>query len=336
MNAHHSLPSAEAIQRVTTRLIIEFLIKAVCSDARAHGGSLERSLTYFSIQHANVEHLSRDATLAWTYADDYPPDEVRRPISVHALAQAMAASPETTRRRVAALIADGACVKVDGRGVIVPRRHLATAEIRSQRLEVLTAFDEMIEALGQIGFDFSALVRPRAHAAAVAPRGGEPAPVLLVSRIINAYCLKVILDGIPLHGDFVAGVLFVLIMADNIRHITHDPELAWRYAGANDAPPDEFRIPVSVRQIATQLGMPYSTVQRQLSKMTEKGFCQRKEGGYIIHNASMNRPEILANGLRMHLWFLAMLGELTALGLDFSDWTPICSRGAAARGVVHA
>jgi DNA-binding transcriptional regulator YhcF (GntR family) len=336
MNAYHSLPSAEAIQRVTTRLIVEFLIKAVCGGARAHGGNLERSLTYFAIQHANVEHLSRDATLAWKYADEYPPDDVRRPISVHALAQALAASPETTRRRVAALIADGACVKVDGRGVIVPVRHLTTAQIRAHRLEVLTGFDEMIGALGRIGFDFSALVRPRARTAAATPRGREPAPVLLVSRIINGYCLKVILDSIPLHGDFITAVLFVLIMADNTRHITHDPELAWRYAGANDAPPDELRSPVSVRQIATKLGMPYSTVQRQLVKMAEKGFCQRRDGGYIIHNASMNRPEILANGLRMHLWFLAMLGELTALGLDFSDWTPICSRGAAARGVVYA
>jgi DNA-binding transcriptional regulator YhcF (GntR family) len=170
----------------------------------------------------------------------------------------------------------------------------------------------------------------------MALRSGEPAPVLLVSRIINGYCLRVILDGIPLHGDFVTGVIFVLIMAGNTRHITHDPELAWRFAGAQDVPSDDLRIPVSVNRIAADLGMPYSTVQRYLSNMTKKGFCERRGGGYIIHNASMNRPELLANGLRMHLWFLTMLRELAALGLDFTAWTPISSRGSARRGTVYA
>jgi DNA-binding transcriptional regulator YhcF (GntR family) len=335
MNAYRSLPSAEAIQRVTTRLVLEFLIKAVCSSARVHGGSLARSLTYFAIQHANVEHLSRDPALAWRYADDYPPDDIRRPISVHALAQAMGASPETTRRRVADLIADGACVKIDSRGVIIPVRHLMTDEIHAQRLEVMTAFDEMIAALNHIGFDFSSLVRVRPNLS-VAPPSGEEPPILLISRIINAYCLKVILDGIPLHGDFVSAVIFALIMSGNTRHITHDPDLAWRYAGAQDVPPDDFRTPVSVRQVARDLGMPYSTVQRQLSKMTERGLCQRQGGGYIVHNAAMNRPDVLANGLRMHVWFLAMLGELAALGLDFSAWTPISARGAARPGAVYA
>jgi DNA-binding Lrp family transcriptional regulator len=335
MNAYRSLPSAEAIQRVTTRLILEFLIKAICSGARVHGGDLPRSLTYFAIQHANVEHLSRDPALAWKYADDYPPDEVRRPISVHALAQAMGASPETTRRRVAALIADGACVKADNRGVIIPVRHLMTDEICAQRLEVMTAFDEMIGALNHIGFDFSALVQVRSHPANVSGTG-EAAPVLLISRLINGYCLKVILDGIPLHGDFVAGVLFALIMIGNTRHITHDPELAWRYAGAHDVPPDEFRTPVTIRQISADLGMPYSTVQRQIQVMTERGVCQRQGGGYIIHNATMNRPEVLANGLRMHVWFLAMLGELAALGLDFSAGKPLSQYGESRLGTVYA
>jgi len=333
MDAYLSVPSAEAIQRVTTRLVIEFLIKAVCSGARVHRGSLARSLTYFAIQHANVEHLSRDPALAWRYADDYPPDNVRRPISVHALAQAMAASPETTRRRVAELIADGACVKVDNRGVIVPVRHLKNDAIRAQRLEVMTAFDEMIAALNNIGFDFAALVRSPTP---LRIESGEPAPVLLVSRIINGYCLKVILDGIPLHGDFITGVIFVMIMAGNTRHITHDPELAWRFAGAHEAPSDDLRIPVSVNQIAADLGMPYSTVQRYLSNMTKRGLCERRGGGYIIHNGSMNRPEFLANGLRVHLWFLAMLRELAVLGLDFTAWTSITSRGTARPAIVYA
>jgi hypothetical protein len=34
----------------------------------------------------------------------------------------------------------------------------------------------------------------------------------------------------------------------------------------------------------------------------------------------MTRPEILQHGLNMHVWLVATLGELAALGLDFRHW----------------
>jgi hypothetical protein len=50
----------------------------------------------------------------------------------------------------------------------------------------------------------------------------------------------------------------------------------------------------------------------------------------------MSRPELLANGLRVHLWFLTMLRELAALGLDFSAWTPLTPRGTTLPATVYA
>jgi DNA-binding transcriptional regulator YhcF (GntR family) len=177
MNVDQSLSAATAIQRVTNRLALEFMLKGARIGGWAHGGNLNRSLTYFAIQDANVEHLSRDPKLAWTYADDYPPDNVRRPISVHALAQTLNFSPETVRRHVLALIEEGACDRIEGQGVIIPKRHLMTPKIQGQRMAIIAAFNQLISDLNAIGFDFAA-APPRNSSISEAVRNRNTAPVL--------------------------------------------------------------------------------------------------------------------------------------------------------------
>jgi DNA-binding transcriptional regulator YhcF (GntR family) len=254
MNVDQSLSAATAIQRVTNRLALEFMLKGARIGGWAHGGNLNRSLTYFAIQDANVEHLSRDPKLAWTYADDYPPDNVRRPISVHALAQTLNFSPETVRRHVLALIEEGACDRIEGQGVIIPKRHLMTPKIQGQRMAIIAAFNQLISDLNAIGFDFAA-APPRNSSISEAVRNRNTAPVLLITRLINAYILRVLMDGIRVLGDFPTNVIYGMIMAINTRHITFDPKLTWRFAGADQTPPDDFRTPVSIRQLAAELGM---------------------------------------------------------------------------------
>ncbi len=322
MNVSSAISAGQAIQRVTTRLSLDFMLKVICRAAQAHDGNLDRCLAYFAIQHANVAHFSRDPDLTWAYATKFPPDEARRPISVHALAQALAFSPETTRRYVNTLINEGACERVEGKGVIVPVRYLTGENAASQRYAAMASFNELITSLNAINFDFETISVRAAPIPARFDIEQDELPVLLISRLINGYILRVLEDSVRTHGDFSIAVIFALIITLNTRHIAFDPELAWKFAGADQAPPDDLRRPASIAQIAAELGMPYSTANRKVMIMVERGLCHFQDKGLIVRTETMGRPDLMERGLNMHQWLMSTLGEMMALGLDFRHWRP--------------
>ena len=299
-------------QRSVTRLVLDFFTTVLRITARIQDGNLHRGLVFLAISHASIEHLPQDAVLAERYKS-VPPDALRRPISVNALAQTLSLSAETTRRHVQALIQRGDCVRVGALGVIVPHACMVSAPIRQANVEILAAFEKLLADLRSIGFNLQQFNAPQGPGKIAADGGGASPPALLVTRLVNHYILRTLLDGIPVHGDFLRGALFVTVMSANSRHIAYNPKLAWRYATADEAPPDELRKPVSIRQIAVDLDLPYATAHRNMMKMAADGICIRQTGGWIIPTAVLQRPAYLANGFRIHQWFIAMLKELFAL-----------------------
>ncbi|MFZ4607433.1 MAG: hypothetical protein ACOYM5_14370 [Caulobacter sp.] len=91
------------------------------------GGDIIKSILFISIVHANTEILRRmDASAhAFAVAEGTPPDEMRQPVSVYALAKSLSMPYETTRRYVARLVEEGLCIKVVG-GILVPGSVLST------------------------------------------------------------------------------------------------------------------------------------------------------------------------------------------------------------------
>ena len=65
---------------------------------------------------ANISYIDQQSETSARYAslDHAPPDALQRPVSVLALAGSLGLPYETTRRRVAALIEAGRCVRVKG------------------------------------------------------------------------------------------------------------------------------------------------------------------------------------------------------------------------------
>ena len=298
-------------QRIVTRLVLDFFLAVLRITTRIQDGNFHRGLVFLAISHASVEHLPQKADLAGLDDSDVPGDALRRPISVNALAQTLSFSAETTRRHVQALIQRGECVRVGALGVIVPHACMVSPKVRQADIEMLAAFEKLLADLSAIGFNLQQFAAPQRPAAPDAPNRTPPA--LLVTRLVKHYILRTLLDGIPVHGDFMRGALFVAVMSGNSRHIAYDPKLAWRYATADEAPPDEIRKPVSIRQVAKELDLPYATVHRNLMKMAADGVFIRQGGGFIIPKAVVQRPAYLASGLRMHLWFVGMLKELFSL-----------------------
>lgn len=120
--------------RLALRASTRFFLKSVDLLARAVGdGDILRGVIFLAVVDANTRHLKPSDPAAQAYANtrDSLPDDLRRPISVHALALELSLPYETTRRHVNALIKQGLCRRNDS-GIYV------TAEILAGKAMTLT------------------------------------------------------------------------------------------------------------------------------------------------------------------------------------------------------
>ncbi len=97
---------------------------------------------------ANVEHITREPALARRFAGEHtpPPDSLREPVALRALARSIDFPFETVRRRVAALSEQGLVVAT-GLGVVVPTRVLQDARHLANNRRIEAHFDRMLNAL---------------------------------------------------------------------------------------------------------------------------------------------------------------------------------------------
>jgi hypothetical protein len=116
--------------RLAIRLSTEYILRSIDLMTKVVGGDLVKGLIFLAIVQANTQHMLTDEHLAQAYseADEMPPDDNRRPVSVHALSVSLGIPYETTRRYVNKLLADGYCQRVR-RGLVVPGDVLAKPEM---------------------------------------------------------------------------------------------------------------------------------------------------------------------------------------------------------------
>lgn len=107
--------------RLALRASTRFFLKSVDLLTRAvSDGDILRGVIFLAIVDANTRHLRPADPVAQSFAGtaDRVPDELRRPISVHALALDLALPYETTRRHVNGLIDQGLCERIEA-GIVV-------------------------------------------------------------------------------------------------------------------------------------------------------------------------------------------------------------------------
>ncbi len=107
--------------RLALRAATRFFLKSVELLTRAvSDGDILRGVIFLAIIDANTRHLRPADPVARSFSDstDRVPDEMRRPVSVHALALELSLPYETTRRHVNALIEQGLCGRVEA-GIVV-------------------------------------------------------------------------------------------------------------------------------------------------------------------------------------------------------------------------
>jgi hypothetical protein len=144
----------EQLVRAAIRLVANYLLRNVEVMSEAADGDLMGALIFAAIVQANVRPISNDPKLAKTYGqmDSIPPDELRSPVSVNAVAESLKIPYETTRRHVNKLIKDGWCVKVGTRGVIVPASVIASPTMLKAGMQQYSHLMHFLGQLRDIGF----------------------------------------------------------------------------------------------------------------------------------------------------------------------------------------
>jgi hypothetical protein len=296
--------------RVTSRLTAAYLLDTV-SIVRAEGHVLDTLLASAIIQ-ANVAEIQQHADLQVQYAesDALPTDEMRRPVSMNALAASLGVPFETVRRRVGAMVKSGHCAFVDG-GVIVPTAVLAQPQYYVQAFhgyERLRAFYYQLRDLGLL---------PDLPPPSVDLAGGT-FPVRAVSRLAGSYVLRIVellgSAGNLAEGDLVDALILLEVFRSNVEHVPPDQRGGEGFE-TGDMIRDDQRRPVAVSALAHKVGLPLETVRRRVAALMARGACRRVSGGLIVPAEVLANP-VLHRSLAGNAANLARLfGSLSRLGV---------------------
>ena len=142
--------------RAMLRVIVEMVMRGVDMLGSLRGDDFLYGLIYTAIWVigarqiiATTENLKYGALL------QPPPDEIVRPVTVHALAQALHVPYETVRRSANRLVSDGVALRMGNKGLIIPRAQHDKPEAYAT---VRRGYNNLVRAIGDLhraGFDFS-------------------------------------------------------------------------------------------------------------------------------------------------------------------------------------
>jgi hypothetical protein len=248
-----------------------------------YGRDVIDGLLIAAISQANVAQITRSPDLQLRYAtvEAVPPDEIRRPVSINAVATSLHIPFETARRRIAALAKSGRA-QIGPAGVIIPTAPLISPTYRIAVEANSRLVSTLYQRLRHIG-----LLRdlPRA----VTPYEGDAPPHRLVIRLSSDYVLRLAEPVTQNMGDLVAGLILMDVIQANTEHLPDD-ERGESALDPNGFLPDHRRRPVRVAFLSERLGIAQETVRRHLARLIEEDRCERTPDGYIVPSRVLARP----------------------------------------------
>lgn len=310
--------------RVAARLANGFALDLI--KLTGFGRDVIDGLLLAAISQANVARITRDPVLQRTYAtlDQPPPDHLRRPVSVSAIANSLGLPYETARRRISALIELGALVKV-GRGVILPLAPLNSPFYRMAASANFNLLKNLYFRLRAIGL-LEDLPKPTGP-----PFAPEAPPVRLVIRLSSMYLLRLAEHTNRLLGDMVTTLIMMDLVQANTEHLA-DAEGA---SPAEDGSAGGFvtdgrRRPVRLATLAERLGIPQETVRRRLGRLMATGNCEKTPDGYLVPSRALAQDAVIRLMVDNKSHLYRLFGTLAEFGV-LSEWESEVTRlrGAA-------
>ena len=297
--------------RVAARLANGFALDLV--KLGGFGRDVIDGLLLVAISQANVAQITRDPDLQRAYAtlDQAPPDELRRPVSISAIANSLKIPFETARRRITTLTELG-LLKAERRGVILPQAPLSSPFYRLGAEANYRLVRNLYDRLRGIGL-LEGLPRPDGPAF-----DPQHPPVRLVIRLSSSYLLRL---AEPLSA-YIGDLVTALILMDVIHANTEDwPDSEGGEADVGWSPEgfvaDQHRKPVNATTLAQRLGIPQETVRRHLARLLERDQCEHVADGYLIPARVLARGPFVqfmtVNQLNLHRLYtsLAEFGVLS-------------------------
>lgn len=295
----------------TTRASVRY-IRDTVQISRGDGDLLD-PLIFTAILDSNMAPVNRDPQLQVFYGGDISaPDELRRPVSINAVAQSLRLPFETVRRRVSGLAARGACV-VDSRGVIVPYAAVMApgyVAIQRARYDRARQFYQTLKTVGAL---------PDAGPAYPHAPTAQPL-VRAANRALSAYMLRVSNDLIALTGDALSSLILVELALQNTDGLAAAELPAWA------ARPAPHARPVRIAALSQGLRLSPETTRRHAVRLEAEGFCQRARDGFIAIAPQGAWPELArlmaANLANIHRLFAALrqLDVLSAWDTPDAAW----------------
>ena len=142
-------------ERLVARITADFFLRYADLLANRFGGSFQRGIIFLAIVQANIEHIGHLSEDSLRYADlaTVPPDDLRKPAPINVIAASLNLPYETVRRHIHALIDQGQCLQVSGKGVVVPARVLESEDYLGTLRTVHKHLKRMFSILQSAGVD---------------------------------------------------------------------------------------------------------------------------------------------------------------------------------------
>lgn len=261
------------------------------------------ALIFTAALDANMVPVNRDPELRVTYGgiEDSAPDELRRPVSINAMAQSLRLPFETVRRRFQKLARAGLCV-ITPQGVVAPRSAVTSPAYKAKqrdRYDRLRDFHATLTAMGALA---------AAPAADTPPPPGEPL-VRAANRALSEYTLRACSDLIALTGDVVSSLILMELALENTRALAPGELAAWTRE------PEALGRPVRIAALAAPLRFSAETIRRHVAVLEETGFCRRTAGGVVAVAPASAWPALIRLVDANHANVQRLFGRLRELGI---------------------
>jgi len=280
MSEASGLPPSADVRRHVVRLSGDQLLKTARLVAEAVDADMVTASIFLAISRANTVEIAREShrTAAYSALEDIPPDDLRIPVSVYAVAREMSVPYETARRHVAKLCKAGLCAKT-GDGLVIPREIYLRPALLKATVQNWRQALEFLADLAAVGVEAS---NPSP------PREGVDVRRQILRLTTNMFleAVEILMARIGL--DLIHTLLYITVIQANVRHISEDPDVAANYSGLRDIPPDDERRPVSVYAVAREMGLPYETARRHIRQMTDAGLLARDRNGGVWAPAALH------------------------------------------------
>jgi len=261
----------------TTRLSLAYVRDTV--EISRGDGELLDPLIFTTILDANMVPVNRDPELSLRYGgDESAPDELRRPVSINAIAQSLRLPFETVRRRVNGMVARGECV-LDAGGVVAPYAAVSSpayVAIQRARYDRARRLYQALLAIGAVPHE-------------PAPRPHEPTAYPLVraaNRALSVYMLRAASDLIALTGDALSSLILLELILANTRTLAAADLPGWA------ADPVRRARPVRIAALAQALHLSPETARRHILKLEKLGLCERLDPTVVATAPAALWPEL--------------------------------------------